>query len=125
MLIRGVIDDQLGDNAQVSSMRLAHEVPEILACTVGGRDVVIVGHVVAVVSHRRGIKRQQPNRVDAQIAYVVELFGETQKVSDAVVVRVVKGFDVQLVDDRVLVPERVRGPGNDALARWRGGLRVH
>ena len=38
---------------------------------------------------------------------VVELLGQAAEVADAVAVAVVEGADVHLVDDRVLVPERV------------------
>ena len=81
---------------------------------VGERAVVrmhaaIVGDVVAVVAPRRGIERQQPDRVDAEIGDVVELGDQARKVADAVVVRIEERLDVQLVDDRVLVPQRVLG----------------
>jgi len=38
---------------------------------------------------------------------VPELAGEADEVADAVVVAVLEGADVQLVEDGVLVPERV------------------
>jgi hypothetical protein len=44
---------------------------------------------------------------DAEVLYVVETMRETVEVPDAVVVRVEERLDVQLVDDGVLVPERV------------------
>ena len=40
---------------------------------------------------------------------VVDLFGEADEVADAVGVAVSEGADVDLVDDRILVPERVGG----------------
>ena len=70
-------------------------------------DVRVVGDVVAVVAQRRGIERQQPERVDAEILQVGELFDQAAEVADAVGVAVVESADVQLVDDRVLVPERI------------------
>ena len=111
MLVGGVVDDQLGDDAQAPAVRLADELTEVGPRPVRRRDVVIIGDVVPVVFHRRRIERQQPHRVDAQIANVVELFGEPCDVADAVVVGVEKRLYVKLVDDRILVPERIVGIG--------------
>ena len=83
-------------------------------------DVGVVGDVVAVVAQRRGIERQQPDRGDAEVLQVVELRGQAAEVADAVAVAVEEGPDVDLVDDRVLVPERIggrrSGPSGDAAA---------
>ena len=46
-------------------------------------------------------------RVDAELLDVVELLDQAAKVADAVVVAVEERLDVQLVDDGVLVPERI------------------
>ena len=90
MLVGGVVDDQLGDDAQAPAVRFADELAKVRPRPVRRRDVVIIGDVVAVVLHRRRIERQQPHRVDAQIANVVELFGEPCDVADAVVIGVEK-----------------------------------
>ena len=117
VLVGGVVDDKLGDDPQAEAVRLAHEVPEVAARAVLRMDVVVVGNVVAVVLERRRIERHQPDGVDAEVFDVVELRGEPAEVADAVVVGVEERLDVQLVDDRVLVPERVGGGG-----RLRPGL---
>src|SRR5690606_39168123 len=72
MLIRGVIDDELRDDFQPASMRFGDEVPEIVQRSVVGMDVAVVGDVVAVIAHRRGVERQQPNRIDAELLNVIE-----------------------------------------------------
>src|SRR6185369_1543615 len=46
---------------------------------------------------------------DAERLQIVELLQQAREVPDAVVVAVVERLDGQLVDDRVLVPERVVG----------------
>ena len=117
MLVRGVIDHQLGDHAQIAAMRLANEGPEIAHPPVGRIDVLVVGDVVAVVAQRRGIERQQPQRGDAKILQIVELARQSLEIADAVVVRVEERLDVELIDDRVLVPERVR---NREARCWAG-----
>src|SRR5579862_6971593 len=106
-LIRGMVDHQLRDDAQPAAVRLADEGTEISACAVLRMNVTIVGDVVAVVPARRGIERQQPDGVDAAVLDVVQPFGEPAKVADTIPVAVVESADMQLVDDGVLVPERL------------------
>ena len=77
-------------------------------------DVVIIGDVVAVIAQRRGIKGQKPDGGDAQFLEIIELLDQAAEIADAVAVAVVERLDVQLVDDRVLVPERIDG----GLTRW-------
>ncbi len=107
MLVRGVIDDELGDHPQLSTLRLLHEAAKVLHGAEIGIDVAVVRNVVAVVAAGGGIERQQPERRDAEILQIVELFGQPREIADSVAVAVGKGLDVQLVDDGVLEPELV------------------
>ena len=110
MLIRGVVDDQLGDDAQPAPVRLAHETLEVAAGSIHRVDVVVIGDVVTVVAQRRWVERQQPDRVDAEVLDVVQLLGQAVEVPDPVIVGIEERLDVQLIDDRVLVPERILLP---------------
>ena len=86
----------------------------------------VVGDVVAVVAAGRRIERQQPQRGDAEILQIVELFGQPGEIADAVIVAVGKGLDVKLVDDGVLVPELVAiERGDRQLCCIDGGQQVH
>ena len=107
MLIRGVIDDQLGDDAQAALVGGLHEVPEILHRPVGGIDVAVIGDVVAVVAQGRGIERHDPERRDAEIADVIEFLGQALEIADPVIRRIEERLDVNLVDDGVTVPLRI------------------
>ena len=109
MLVGGVVDDQLGDDAQPAGVRLLDEAVEVLERTVGGVDVPVVGDVVAVVPQRRRVEGLQPDRVDAERLHVVEPLGEAAEIADPVLVRVQERAHVRLVDDRVLEPEGVAG----------------
>ena len=107
MLVGGVVADELGDHPQAAPVRLADELAEVAHRAVVGVDAEVVGDVVAVVLERRRVERQQPDRRDAEVAQVVELLGQAPEVADPVAVAVAEGADVDLVDDRVLVPERI------------------
>src|SRR5438093_10147434 len=80
---------------------------EIVERSVVRINVEIIGDVVAVVAQWRRIKRQQPNGRDAKLVEIIELLNQAAKIADAVTIAVMKGFDVQLVDDRVFVPKRI------------------
>ena len=49
MLIRGVIDDELGNDTQAAVVCLGHEQLEVLPRSVLRVDVVVVGDVIAVI----------------------------------------------------------------------------
>ncbi len=107
MLVGGVVDHQLSDHAQPARMRGGDEAPHFGQRAVFRMDVAVVRDVVAVVAARRGIEGQQPDRVDAEADQVVELRQQTGEVADPVTIGVVERLDVQLIDDRVLVPQRI------------------
>ena len=118
MRVGGVIEDQLGDDPQVAPMRLAHEGAELGARSVGGVDVAVVGDVVTIIAPGRGVERQQPHGVDAQILDVLELARETGEISAAVIVAVEECAHMHFVDDGVLEPQRIP-------ARALSALRLH
>ena len=109
VLVGGVVDDQLGDDAQVAALGFLHEAAEIPHRAEGGIDVAVVGDVVAVVAAGARIERQQPQRGDAEVVQVVEPLGQPGEIADAVAVAVGECLDVQLIDDGVLVPQPVVG----------------
>ena len=62
-------------------------------------DVARVGHVVAVVGHRGGVERGQPERVHAEQVQVAEPLADAGQVTHAVAVAVGEAADVDLVED--------------------------
>ena len=86
VLVRSVIDDELGDDTQPAVVSLLDEGAEVIARAVLRMDVVIVGDVIPVVLARGRVEGQQPDRVDAELGNVVELRDQTGKVPDSVVV---------------------------------------
>ena len=107
MLVRGVVDHQLDHHLHVATVSGIEKGTEIVQRPVGWVHVAIVGDVVAVIPQRRWKEGQQPEARDAQVLQVVELLQETAEVAYPVVVAVEERLDRQLIDDGVLVPERV------------------
>src|SRR5204863_4045336 len=95
------------DHADLALVRRVHERAEVLDGAVVRVDVVEVRDVVAAVAERRGIHREQPDAVDPEPFEVVELLGHATEVAHAVAVPVEEAADVDLVEDRVLEPQRV------------------
>ena len=128
MLVRGVVADKLRDDPQPECVGGPDEGAEVRQRPVRGMDVRVVRDVVAVVTQRRGVEGQQPDRRDPKIAQVVELLDEAAKVAGAVPGGVPEGPEVDLVDDRVAIPEGILAgtglrcpgaatkPGNRCLA---------
>ena len=88
-------------------MRRGEECLEVLERSVVRIDIEIVGTVVTVITHGRWIKRQKTDRGDAELLQKIELIVQAAEVADSVAVAVAKRLDVQLVDDRVLIPKRI------------------
>src|SRR5687767_4164075 len=88
-------------------MRLVEERLEVIDRPVLRIDRLVRRDVVSIIAQRRGIERQQPDRRHAERLDVVELVHQTLEVTVAVRVAVAERLDVSLINDRVLVPERV------------------
>jgi hypothetical protein len=104
-----VVDHQLDEHLEAPLVRRQEEGLKIVEGPILGMHAEVVGDVVAVVLERRGEEREEPDAGDAQVLQVVQLLQQTLEVAHAVVVAVGEGADVQLVDDRVLVPQRIGG----------------
>src|SRR4030095_15147345 len=107
VLIRGVIDDQLADDVETTSMSFPQKDFKILHGAVIRVDIGVIGNVVAIISQWRRIKGEEPDGRHAEVAKIIELFGQPGEIADAVCVTITKCSDVKLVNDRILVPERV------------------
>ena len=116
VLVGGVVDHQVGDDADAPAVGLLHEPHGVAQLPVLGEDGEEVGDVVAAVPQRGRVERQQPQAVDAQPRQVVELLDETLEVAGAVAVGVEEAADGDLVEDGALEPALV-GPVDFAHGR--------
>src|SRR5260370_733874 len=83
------------------------EQTKIVQCAKVRINIEVIGDVVAVITKWRRIKRKKPNGRDAELLEIIQFFNQTTEIPHSVAVAVTKGFDVQLVDDCVLVPKRL------------------
>ncbi len=104
MLIRGVIDDGVGDHPHPPVVGGGDQPGDVLDGAVAGQHLLEVGDVVAAVLERGLVEREQPQAVDPQPLQVVELLAHPLEVADPVAVRVEEGVHRHLVEDGVPEP---------------------
>ena len=75
MLVRGVVDDQLGDHPDAVIVGCFEKLLEVVERAVMGMNARVVGNVVAVVFQRRRVEGQEPDRRDPQVLQVVAASG--------------------------------------------------
>src|ERR1051325_1588491 len=107
MLIGSVVNDQLGDDAQMTLVCFLKEKLKILERSVDRIDRVVIRYVISVIFERRRIKREQPDRGYPKLLQIIQLLGQAAKVADTIAVAVMESADVSFVDDGVLIPEWV------------------
>jgi hypothetical protein len=107
MLVRGVVDYKLGDYAQTPAMGLAEENLEVTESSIRRVDVGIVGDIIPIVAQRGRAEGKKPDGRYAEILKVVQFPNEPSEVSDAIPVAIGERADVEFVNDRVFIPERI------------------
>lgn len=122
MLIRGVIEHEIGDNAQPAGMGGIDQGLEICQIAVGGMHAVIIGDVVAVIDQRRGEGGEQPDAIDAQVGHIIETGNGPAQVAMSIAVAVVKSADVEFVENRSLIPLRAVDHGNVPVLTKKQGM---
>src|SRR5580658_9991802 len=70
--------------------------------------IQIVGDVIAVVLQWRWEEGQHPQARNAQPLQIIHFLNQPRKITDSVAVTVFESADVQLIDDCVFEPERIR-----------------
>src|SRR5260370_11693740 len=104
MLVRSVIGNKIHDPADVAFLRFADHSVEIRERAVKWIDACIVRNVVAEIHQRRRVHRANPNRVDAEVAKVIQSGRNPVDVANAVAVRILEAARIDLVNNGVLPP---------------------
>ena len=107
VLVRRVIHDDLGDHPQIVVVGFAEKSLEIAQRAIRRVDPRVITDAIAIVPQRGHEEGQQPDRRDAEILDVVQLFGQARKVPDTVLVGIEKRAHVQLIENGILEPQRI------------------
>src|SRR4051794_16905270 len=108
MLVRSMIDNEFNHHLQAAIMGCIEESLEVVHCAIRGMNAHIVSDVVTIIAERRRKEWQEPDAGDAKVLQIIQLLQQPRKVAYSVVVAVKEGANVQLIDDRVFEPERIR-----------------
>ena len=99
VLIGGVIDHEVDDDADAALLAAVGEFDEVAQRAVARIDAVIVRDVVAVVLAGRGLERHQPDRGDAEAVQIIQPPQQALEIADAVAIGVHIGADGKAVED--------------------------
>src|ERR1051325_4548658 len=103
-----MVKNHLHDYAQLAFVSGVKKILEILKGAVEGMNRSVIGDVISIIAQRRREKGHQPDRIDSQIAKVIQLLSQALEVADTVPSAVVERADVHLLKNGVFVPKRVR-----------------
>lgn len=111
MLVAGVVQHQVEEKTHAPCVCFFQEPVEILHRAEVRHDLPVVADVVAVVGVGGCEDRIEPQGFDSQPMQVVEFFGDSVQVPDAVVVAVLETAGIDLIDDRFFPPGFLQGRG--------------
>ena len=103
-LVGGVVQHLIHNDPDAHAVSLVQQHLEILQGAVIGVDIVIVGHIVAIIHHRGFVDGGKPDTIHTQLLQLGKLGHNALQITDAIAVAVAKTLAVDLVDNRFLPP---------------------
>lgn len=94
MLVGRMIQDQVGDDADVACVGSVNEILELLQRPVVRVHAIIVGNIIAIIFERGSVKRQQLNAGDPHFLEIVQLLRGTKEIADTILVAIGERTDV-------------------------------
>ena len=92
-----MVYDQVHHDPNVAGAGLVEQMLKIRHGAKDRRDVAIIGNVIPVVSHRRGVDRRKPDAPDPEVLQMIKLGDDPGQIPDAVCVTVAKAARVNLI----------------------------
>ena len=109
VLVRGVVERKVDNNAHIAFVRFRHQVLELLQSAEFRQNRAVVGDVVTAVFEGRIEERRNPQGVDAQPLQVVELGNQTGQITGTVSIAVNERANHDFVEDGAAIPSRIEG----------------
>src|SRR5438445_6628239 len=107
MLIGGVIRHEIKDHLEATAMKLRKQPVEIFHRPEDWINPAIVSDVVSEIRHGRRIDRCKPDRVDAKLHQIIKSLQDSDQITNAVAITILKRTRVDLVDDSMLPPRQL------------------
>ena len=104
MLIGGVIQHQVQNDADVALVRFSEEVFEIIQRSIFRRDIFIIRNIVAAVPIGRGKMRREPKGIDAEVFEIIQFCRDAFEITNAITVTIRKRARIDLIKNCALPP---------------------
>jgi hypothetical protein len=104
VLIRGVVEHQFGDHLQPAPVRGLQEDLEVMQGTIRRMDIRVVRDIIPVIFEGGRVEGEQPEGRDPQVVQIPQLLRQPREIPYPVAVAVIKGADVQFINNRILIP---------------------
>src|SRR5688500_15342370 len=104
MLFRSVIDNKINDYFDAEDFCFVHESYELATRTMSRIDSVKILDVITVILIRSRLKWCKPDRFYTEGVQVIKAGGKAFKISHAIPIAVHEGFQIETVNNRVLIP---------------------
>lgn len=104
MTVGGVVGHYIGDDPDVCRMSRCNHGIKVRKGSQPWVNVAVVIHVVPAIGQRRGIKRGEPDRVDAQLLEIAHARCHARQIAQSVARGIGKAAWVDLVDGRLAPP---------------------
>ncbi len=118
MLIRGVVNNQVHDQAHTPVVHFFQQEVKIFHGPHLVHDCLVIPDVITVVIVGGIVDRRKPKGINAETLQVVKPRADTVDIADTIAVAVGKGAWINLVEDGFLPP----GPGRIGIAFARSVL---
>ena len=125
MLIRGVRDHQIDQHTNALAMRFGNQLFKVVQRAEHWINVFIIRNVIAKVIHRRLHERRNPDRISTKIRDVIQLLGNSWKVTNAITVAISERPRIDLINDCAPPPIRIVRQNSMACVFVYWGREVH
>ena len=78
MLIAGVVDNKIHNNADVPLFCFCNEGIHILQRTIIGVDIAVIADIIAVILIGRRINRRKPQGADTELLQIIQTGNDTR-----------------------------------------------
>src|SRR5690242_10423665 len=104
MLVGGVIENEIDEDADTALIRLSDELVPIRERAVFGSDVDVIGDVVSEIEVRGGEEGRNPNCIHAEALQIIKARCDSVEITDAIAVGILEASRIDLVDHRAVIP---------------------
>jgi len=118
VLIGGVIQHQVKDDADAAAVCLRQQAVKILQGAHTGIHRIVIGYIVPIIPVRSGVEGGQPKGIHPQVLQVIEMMENTLQIAQSISVGISEGAGVEVVNHAVPPPGPVCCHGKSSRKGW-------